>query len=222
MLTEFVLRNVHLISHPSHATPPCRRSRRAPSLPSRPFASKSLRVRSNPTLAHVSPPAATSAHITLASWPPQRVDAGKSLSPTNTWRAPSYELVPRTSELRLVPHGADERSSAPGRCKWSPLAQIPHARRVIVRARNELVPVWGEVHAQALFPSSHQGLHAPPRAEIPHASVRLEPHGRGAKARRVESEVVHRSAVPFLAQKRPHPSRALHRRHVRSKPAVAT
>ena len=39
--TEFVLRNVHLISHPlSPVTPPCRRSRRAPSLPSRPFASK--------------------------------------------------------------------------------------------------------------------------------------------------------------------------------------
>ena len=82
-----------------------------------------------------------------------------------------------------------------------PACANPHARRVTSGARDELVPAWREVHAQALFHVSHQGLHAPPRAEIPHASVRLEPHGRGQRPVGVESEVVHRSAVPFLAQK---------------------
>ena len=61
-----------------------------PPLP--PLRFQSLRVRSNPTLAHVSPPAATSAHITLASWPRSALTQEKSLADQHL-TAPSYELV---------------------------------------------------------------------------------------------------------------------------------
>ena len=80
------------------------------------------------------------------------------------------------------------------------MSQVPHLHGVVLRAGHNVRAVRREINAQHGFGVASQIQHVGPRARVPKPAVRLEAHRARQASVRVETHVVHRAAVPFLAQ----------------------